>query len=81
MLVYSYTRMWLSLVVGVPVSNQWDKKGYIYPIQVAQFGLSHYSKSLTDEGAESDRYVIRSLYVYPHRVALLVHAKEEVCLL
>jgi hypothetical protein len=29
---------------GVPVSSQWYKDGHIYPIQVAQFGLSHFSK-------------------------------------
>ncbi|XP_067951599.1 D-glucuronyl C5-epimerase B-like [Watersipora subatra] len=40
---------------GVPVSSQWNKSGHIYPIQVAQFGLSHYSKYLTDTGFESDR--------------------------
>ena len=42
-------------ITGVPVSNQWDKNGYIYPIQVAQYGLSHYSKSLTTQGLKEDR--------------------------
>ncbi|XP_025407635.1 D-glucuronyl C5-epimerase [Sipha flava] len=32
---------------GVPVSNQWNPHGYYYPTQIAQFGLSHYSKYLT----------------------------------
>ena len=60
------THYWLELSVlvsvfqfmfttGVPVSNQWDKNGYIYPIQVAQYGLSHYSKLKTEEGVQSDR--------------------------
>jgi heparosan-N-sulfate-glucuronate 5-epimerase len=30
--------------LGVPISSQWNKSGHIYPIQVAQFGLSHFSK-------------------------------------
>lgn len=33
---------------GVPVSMQWEAQGYYYPTQIAQFGLSHYSKNLTD---------------------------------
>lgn len=32
---------------GVPVTTQWDVNGYYYPTQIAQFGLSHYSKNLT----------------------------------
>ena len=31
-------------VIGVPLSNQWGQQGYFYPIQIAQYGLSHYSK-------------------------------------
>ncbi|XP_039278701.1 D-glucuronyl C5-epimerase B [Nilaparvata lugens] len=33
---------------GVPVSIQWESQGYYYPTQIAQFGLSHYSKNLTE---------------------------------
>ncbi|GIY35471.1 d-glucuronyl C5-epimerase B [Caerostris darwini] len=33
---------------GVPVSTQWDTRGHFYPIQIAQFGLSHFSKNLTE---------------------------------
>ncbi|CAH8590915.1 unnamed protein product [Schistosoma turkestanicum] len=29
---------------GVPISQQWDPRGYPYPIQIAQFGLSHFSQ-------------------------------------
>ncbi|GAB6023654.1 hypothetical protein CHUAL_008421 [Chamberlinius hualienensis] len=38
----------VSAMDGVPVSTQWDARGYLYPIQVAQFALSHFSKNLTD---------------------------------
>ncbi|XP_055374433.1 D-glucuronyl C5-epimerase B [Condylostylus longicornis] len=38
----------VSAAEGVPVSTQWEKRGYFYPTQIAQFGLSHYSKNLTD---------------------------------
>ena len=34
----------ISGIEEVPVSTQWDPKGYFYPIQIAQFGLEHYSK-------------------------------------
>lgn len=33
---------------GVPLSTQWQTQAYYYPTQIAQFGLSHYSKNLTD---------------------------------
>ncbi|XP_052715629.1 D-glucuronyl C5-epimerase B-like isoform X1 [Crassostrea angulata] len=36
----------VSGIEGVPISTQWDHKGHYYPIQIAQFGLSHYSKHL-----------------------------------
>lgn len=38
----------VSAIEGVPVSTQWESQGYYYPTQVAQFGLSHYSKNLTE---------------------------------
>ena len=44
------------LVTGVPVTTQWDSNGYYYPIQIAQFGLSHYSKYVVD--GEPTRVVI-----------------------
>ncbi|GFR63591.1 D-glucuronyl C5-epimerase [Elysia marginata] len=30
---------------GVPLTTQWSEAGYHYPIQVAQYGLSHHAKS------------------------------------
>lgn len=38
----------ISAAEGVPLSTQWEPQGYFYPTQIAQFGLSHYSKNLTD---------------------------------
>lgn len=38
----------ISAAEGVPVSTQWESQGYFYPTQIAQFGLSHYSKNLTE---------------------------------
>ena len=37
----------ISGLKGVPISTQWEPRGHFYPIQIAQFGLSHFSKSLT----------------------------------
>ncbi|XP_071946209.1 D-glucuronyl C5-epimerase B-like isoform X1 [Antedon mediterranea] len=36
-------------VEGVPMTTQWDPSGYFYPIQISQFGLSHFSKNLTEK--------------------------------
>ncbi|KAL1138097.1 hypothetical protein AAG570_009792 [Ranatra chinensis] len=38
----------ISAAEGVPVSIQWQVQGYYYPTQIAQFGLAHYSKNLTE---------------------------------
>ncbi|XP_061671344.1 D-glucuronyl C5-epimerase B-like isoform X1 [Syngnathoides biaculeatus] len=38
----------ISGVEGVPLSTQWGPQGYFYAIQIAQYGLSHYSKNLTE---------------------------------
>lgn len=38
----------ISASENVPISTQWESQGYFYPTQIAQFGLSHYSKNLTD---------------------------------
>ncbi|CAK9293529.1 unnamed protein product [Gordionus sp. m RMFG-2023] len=39
----------ISGIEGVPVSNQWNSKGHFYPIQIAQYGLSHFSKSFNND--------------------------------
>ena len=39
-------------VHGVPISTQWSIDGYYYPIQIAQFGLSAFSKNKTDKEAQ-----------------------------
>lgn len=33
----------VSGIENVPVSSQWNPKGHFYPIQIAQYGLSHYN--------------------------------------
>ncbi|CAG4906601.1 unnamed protein product [Colias eurytheme] len=38
----------ISGIEGVPVSTQWEPRGFFYPTQIAQFGLAHYSKNLTE---------------------------------
>ena len=37
---------------GVPLSNQWSKDGYFYAVQIAQYGLSHYSKNLAEKSTK-----------------------------
>nr|CAG4649138.1 EOG090X0272 [Scapholeberis mucronata]SVE93483.1 EOG090X0272 [Scapholeberis mucronata] len=38
----------ISAIEGVPVSTQWEASGYYYPVQVAQYGLSHFSKNISE---------------------------------
>lgn len=45
-----------SSLVGVPLSTQWGPQGYFYPIQIAQYGLSHYSKNLTEKPPHIEVY-------------------------
>ncbi|NXD28384.1 GLCE epimerase, partial [Spelaeornis formosus] len=46
----------ISGVEGVPLSTQWGPQGYFYPIQIAQYGLSHYSKNLTEKAPHVEVY-------------------------
>ena len=44
-------------VNGVPVTTQWDKNGYFYATQIAQYGLAHYNQFLKKGGIEK-RFVL-----------------------
>uniref|UniRef100_A0A3B1JJG0 heparosan-N-sulfate-glucuronate 5-epimerase n=1 Tax=Astyanax mexicanus TaxID=7994 RepID=A0A3B1JJG0_ASTMX len=46
----------ISGVEGVPLSTQWGPQGYFYAIQIAQYGLSHYSKNLTERAPHVEVY-------------------------
>ncbi|TWW67776.1 D-glucuronyl C5-epimerase B [Takifugu flavidus] len=46
----------ISGVEGVPLSTQWGPQGYFYAIQIAQYGLSHYSKNLTERPPHVEIY-------------------------
>ncbi|XP_035376617.1 D-glucuronyl C5-epimerase B isoform X2 [Electrophorus electricus] len=46
----------ISGVEGVPLSTQWGPQGYFYAIQIAQYGLSHYSKNLTEREPHMEVY-------------------------
>lgn len=35
------------IILGVPMSIQWNPIPYYYPIQIAQFSLQHYSRYIT----------------------------------
>lgn len=48
MLPESHNSRMCPISPGVPISTQWGPQGYFYPIQIAQYGLSHYSKYLID---------------------------------
>lgn len=40
----------------MPLSTQWGPQGYFYAIQIAQYGLSHYSKNLTERPPHVEIY-------------------------
>lgn len=46
----------ITAIEGVPISTQWEPVGHYYPIQIAQFALSHYSKYLSE--GEPDKIVL-----------------------
>lgn len=46
---------YMSVRYGVPVSSQWNKDGHLYPIQIAQFGLSHFSKWTSSQRDKTKR--------------------------
>ncbi|OQR66743.1 D-glucuronyl C5-epimerase-like [Tropilaelaps mercedesae] len=46
----------ISGIEGVPVSTQWNSSGHLYPTQIAQFGLSHFSKNLTGGSGPTRRF-------------------------
>ncbi|KAK6037210.1 hypothetical protein COOONC_25285, partial [Cooperia oncophora] len=39
----------ISAESGVPMSTQWNATPYYYPIQIAQYGLQHYSRMLVNK--------------------------------
>lgn len=61
-------------VLGVPVSTQWESQGYYYPTQIAQFGLSHYSKNLTEPEPRrkvlEDGSVVKPSWIVPHGASM-----------
>ena len=44
----------VSGVEEVPVSSQWNPKGHFYPVQIAQYGLSHYNMLQLEGDSEAD---------------------------
>jgi len=48
----------IDCLAGVPLSNQWGQQGYFYPIQIAQYGLSHYSKYVKKSAKSRQPFVI-----------------------
>ncbi|CAI2349231.1 unnamed protein product [Caenorhabditis sp. 36 PRJEB53466] len=49
----------ISAKTGVPMSTQWDPVPYYYPIQIAQYGLQHYSRmKLAQNSSKSDEVIV-----------------------
>jgi len=59
----------ISAIEGVPISTQWEDSGYYYPVQVAQYGLSHFSKNSTEPRPNvrimEDGYVTQAKWQIP----------------
>ena len=59
---------------GVPLSTQWSRHEYAYPTQIAQYGLSHYSRYV-----EAVDEIVRVRVVVVSRVTLEVSVYLEQC--
>ena len=57
----------ISGLYGIPVSTQWNTKGYYYPIQVAQYGLNHYSKYLVKKKMEKRILIDNGTMISPEK--------------
>ncbi|VDM80872.1 unnamed protein product, partial [Strongylus vulgaris] len=49
----------ISAETGVPMSTQWSPIPYYYPIQIAQYGLQHYSRMMVNKS--DNEVVVRGL--------------------
>ncbi len=47
------------MVIGVPITSQWYEKGHVYPLQVAQFGLSYYSRWKDGPNNKTKPFIIK----------------------
>ncbi len=52
---------YVSLRYGVPISSQWNKQGHLYPVQIAQFGLSHYSKFFSKKTVKNQNHELNPI--------------------
>ncbi|VDM56917.1 unnamed protein product [Angiostrongylus costaricensis] len=44
----------ISAQTGVPMSTQWSSIPYYYPIQIAQYGLQHYSRMIANKSYDEE---------------------------
>jgi hypothetical protein len=65
------------MIKGVPISSQWKKDGHIYPIQVGQFGLSHFSKWIQTKDSWSDRGYRHKLTVVQGNSKFIHHENKD----
>ncbi|XP_039258995.2 D-glucuronyl C5-epimerase-like [Styela clava] len=64
-------------IEGVPLSTQWGPQGYFYPIQIAQFGLSHFSKNITEKPPSKTIYEDGEMTVQAKWEPTREHCKVE----
>jgi hypothetical protein len=58
------------------VTSQWNKEGHIYPTQVGQFGLSHYSK-WQNELFNSNKNIAYRSFLIDHENKFILHYAER----
>ena len=47
----------VSARTGVPITTQWDKRGYYYATQICQYALAHWSKAASLQSGYDNRTV------------------------
>ena len=62
--------------LDIPISSQWQSTGHFYPIQIAQFGLSHWSRLQFNSKSKSDN-IYRFERIQPNQWLMI---KKEISL-
>ncbi|CAL2037507.1 unnamed protein product [Caenorhabditis brenneri] len=67
----------ISAKTNVPMSTQWDPVPYYYPIQIAQYGLQHYSRMKLESLNKTDSEVILGVKSNEWKGAAGMHETTE----
>ncbi len=64
-------------LLGVPVSSQWNKNGHLYPVQITQFGLSHFSKWVVNQRTKKNKPTKQLPFIVKDKIKFIHHENEN----